>query len=329
MTQKCNRCKVTLDIIKFDINPNKNVPFKMCKICKVKAREYNEDNKEKIQLNKSDSLQNKLRENPNHYHDSYERNKTNILASQKIRRDNATEEKRAKEAKRLKERAERLKKEADEDDTTRFCNYHKKAHPIEEFNGEETSCRAGLKTKRDRRSEKHKRSKKVTMEGMRYCKPCCKEHHIEDFDKDSKGNIFSECRKIRTKKRILDKKYKEDNPVLIKKLSELHGILHMRNRNIYHSLIGCTTNQIWEWFSYVSNNVDTFSKEYETDHFIPQNAFDLEDEVDLYKCYNWKNLQRLEILNNQKKGRKIPSKEEIEERQKMITQFIELHPNMK
>lgn len=82
-----------------------------------------------------------------------------------------------------------------------------------------------------------------------------------------------------------------------------------RNSKVNHTLelLGCSVKQVKE---HLQNKFDeemtwnNYGKYWEIDHIKPCSLFDLSNSEQQLKCFNWKNLQPLEKIQNIKKGNK-------------------------
>jgi len=87
--------------------------------------------------------------------------------------------------------------------------------------------------------------------------------------------------------------------------SNLHSYLR---RNLKHSkqnrtlqYVGCTITFLKKWFEYNFDEHMTWENRgtyWHIDHIKPCSSFDLTQQDDIYKCYNWKNLRPLEKSQN-------------------------------
>lgn len=57
--------------------------------------------------------------------------------------------------------------------------------------------------------------------------------------------------------------------------------------------------------------IDKIDSSYHIDHIIPCSSFDLTNDLEVEKCFNWKNLQILSAIDNMKKSDKIISGGEL------------------
>lgn len=123
------------------------------------------------------------------------------------------------------------------------------------------------------------------------------------------------------------KEWRKNNPDKIRqyKLTEWHknkleNVCRLRIRTVlkgtvkkhYRELIGCDNNFLKQWFKfnfeideYLDLNYDNLGIVWHVDHVIPCNAFNIGDNEQLKKCFNWKNLTPLLKEINLAKSNKI------------------------
>jgi hypothetical protein len=80
----------------------------------------------------------------------------------------------------------------------------------------------------------------------------------------------------------------------------------------YSTLLGCTVNELWDWFNfnfsideYLGFNLENYGTVWEIDHVIPCKKFDLNIEDDVKKCFHWTNLAPVTCKHNKKKNGNI------------------------
>ena len=96
--------------------------------------------------------------------------------------------------------------------------------------------------------------------------------------------------------------------------SNLHGYL---KKNINASkqsttvqYLGCSLEFLKKWFDFNFSSEMNWSNRgvyWHIDHITPCDSFDLEQQSEIYKCYNWTNLRPLEKTENIRKSNKIYS----------------------
>jgi len=77
-------------------------------------------------------------------------------------------------------------------------------------------------------------------------------------------------------------------------------------------LLGCSPNFCRKWLEFQFTEEMTFNnhgKVWHIDHIVPCSRFDLEDEDEQRRCFNWTNLQPLLKYDNWSKGDKLSKKD--------------------
>ena len=189
------------------------------------------------------------------------------------------------------------------------------------------------------------------LKGRRSCKACCnkksreyKKFHkkeISEYNKkyklDNKEKIQEYNKKYnllnRNKiqkrhtqylknKRITDPKYKL-NCVL---RNRIKSFLFGEKRKKTKELLDCNNDFLKDWIEFQFDKKMNFENHgiyWHIDHVIPCNKFDLLITDNQKKCFNWSNLQPLEIKKNLSKKDKI-QKDEILNHNIKVLKFIEL-----
>jgi hypothetical protein len=65
--------------------------------------------------------------------------------------------------------------------------------------------------------------------------------------------------------------------------------------------VGCTVEFLIDWFEYLFDDkmtLENHGKYWHIDHIIPCASFNLKDDEEIYKCYNWSNLRPCEGKEN-------------------------------
>lgn len=91
-------------------------------------------------------------------------------------------------------------------------------------------------------------------------------------------------------------------------------------------LLGCELGQFIDWIEYqfIGNmNWSNHGIIWHVDHVVPCNFFDLTNEYEQLKCFNWTNLQPLECKENISKGSKY-DKIIIMDHQKKLEKYLKL-----
>jgi hypothetical protein len=79
-------------------------------------------------------------------------------------------------------------------------------------------------------------------------------------------------------------------------------------------LIGCTSKFLVAWLEltamaqdYINFDINNYDgEEYNIDHYIPIDAFDLTDPEQQFECFNWRNMRMFKAYDNQVKSNKSP-----------------------
>jgi hypothetical protein len=155
----------------------------------------------------------------------------------------------------------------------------------------------------------------------KFCNNCNTTKDIDQFYFDKNRNNYKstckECKKIYAKnsrKRINEyvKKYKNNNPNIRIKASigsRLSSFVKSQKKS-YTLLkcIGCSYDYLLTWIEfqlYGGMTFDNYGTVWHIDHCNPCNNYNLSDEEELLKCFNWKNLRPLYQEKNLIKGSKI------------------------
>lgn len=101
-------------------------------------------------------------------------------------------------------------------------------------------------------------------------------------------------------KRMTDKKFCLVNAYR----ARLNEVLCKQKRNTYIHYLDCTRDQLLEWiefqFKYTDQNIswETYGKVWVLDHVIPIAFFNLDNEIERSRCFNWYNLRPLYTRDN-------------------------------
>ena len=83
---------------------------------------------------------------------------------------------------------------------------------------------------------------------------------------------------------------------------------NIKKQNVTLILTDCTPIFLKKWLEHQFDSKmswDNYGKYWHIDHVIPCASFDLLDEIEQFKCFNWKNLRPCEAIENVSKGDKI------------------------
>lgn len=217
----------------------------------------------------------------------------------------------------------------------KVCSMCNKENDIFNFNklssssdGYNKVCKACYKIKR-----KPKRNIVIQVNQKKTCYKCNILKDIVEFkttarSKDNHFNICISCIKPRQwnkeKQKLSEKKYIKNNPDKIREKWKIQGrkinrIIRSRlNKRIWdvllkkgqqkndktYNYVGCNIIFLKKWFEYQFQENMTWenSNLWHIDHVTPCSNFDLADEKEQYKCFNWSNLRPCWILENLQKS---------------------------
>lgn len=140
---------------------------------------------------------------------------------------------------------------------------------------------------------------------------------------DNNEVIKQQRKNYRSKPEIIEynkNKSKEYLPIRLKKIKEkrlvnfkfrlsevlrskIHKMLNGKKTS-YKTLIGCDLEQLKKWLEYRFDNKmnwNNYGTYWEIDHIIPINSFSFNTDIEKIICFNWKNLQPLEKIENKQK----------------------------
>lgn len=161
-----------------------------------------------------------------------------------------------------------------------------------------------------------------------FCKECKDKSNRAWEERNPEKSKLSQIKsrtKRKAKKREYDKKYQEkikNNSYrnLVRNLSSCmrNLIIKEYKGSKYEKYLGCTPieakkhlekqfqkGMCWENYGDHRNNG------WEIDHILPISSFDLTKEENIYKCFNYKNIQPLWWYQNQQKYKKVLNEEEL------------------
>lgn len=145
--------------------------------------------------------------------------------------------------------------------------------------------------------------KDIIYSDFKICYKCEKEKHKLEFNIGWKQCI--QCH------REYYTNYFIQNPIQ-KIRKNLNGLLrHYFNKNTKTFIyVNIDQDMLFKWFSFQFEynplyNFDNYGTEWHIDHVFPCSKFNLKEEDEQHKCFNWKNLQPLSGLLNQKKSNRI------------------------
>jgi hypothetical protein len=164
-----------------------------------------------------------------------------------------------------------------------------------------------------------------------YCKKCrdqinkkYSENNKEKIKEISKNYQKNNRERIRSSRKEWIKnnkeKYRESNRNYSKKRRDIdpnYKLLGNLRHRIYLALIngtksqstlkliGCTIDELWNHFEYKFQEgmtKENYGSIWHVDHYVPCNAFNLNNEKEQRRCFNWRNLQPMFASENISKG---------------------------
>ena len=166
--------------------------------------------------------------------------------------------------------------------------------------------------------------KKIAIESLtKHCPKCDKTLNKTEFPSDSKrlDGLYGLCKSC---KALQDKEYKINNPEKIKALNKkrmenphnriahnlrtrLNNVVVRRDQSTIE-YVGITNKELLKWLEFQFDDKmswDNYGAYWQIDHVIPCASFDLTNEGEIYKCFNWTNLRPFEKTENNSKNAKI------------------------
>ena len=143
------------------------------------------------------------------------------------------------------------------------------------------------------------------------CKKCRHEYRIDPASRERHKLLERERRKrsdVKEYRRQYEQQYYSDGYGKLKRKYQgrLHGILHeevFRDCTVVN-FIGCKRELFMEWIEfqfYDDMSWDNFGSLWGIDHTIPIRNFDLSEDEEVKKCYNWINLRPYRLDKNSSK----------------------------
>jgi hypothetical protein len=139
------------------------------------------------------------------------------------------------------------------------------------------------------------------------CTYCGELKPLEEFrkhGKSTKSGYSSYCKKC-----VNDINRQEQNKKKIYSLKSLHTALFItKDQNRYLKNHGCTVKKLKKHIESQFKGGMTWDNygEWQLDHIMPHNSFNLKDRNELLKCMHYTNIQPLWRSENASKGAKIP-----------------------
>lgn len=111
--------------------------------------------------------------------------------------------------------------------------------------------------------------------------------------------------------------------------NRVNKVLNGQKKKKTLELLGCSYNFLKDWIEFQFEEDMTFQNHGEIwhiDHIIPCHSFDLTDDNERIKCFNWSNLQPMYSKENLSKKATV-KKSEILQNEKNITKFLKIKKN--
>ena len=158
--------------------------------------------------------------------------------------------------------------------------------------------------------------------GEHVCNTCQKEN-LYKWRENNQDQFKSICDKYRSKdsSKVLANAYKRDTYNNdIQEKTRRNNRLHLRtyvfkeddpSHKKFKPIIGCTRTHMRDWLEYnfkPDMTWDNYGATWNLDHVKPCSSFDLTDEDQLYKCFNWKNTMPIYCKQNLEKFNKVDDK---------------------
>ncbi len=208
----------------------------------------------------------------------------------------------------------------EEKDINNF-SWHTKAKQIKRAQCKACSSEYGKKYRYNRKiSIKYEENKKL-IPALKTCNRCQKEQEITNFYyKEERQNYHTICkfcllgdRKNRKEEiRQYIKLYRKKPEIKLRHnlQTRLYDLVKTENKssNTLKKYIGCSYNFFLEWIErqfYDGMTMKNYGKVWHIDHCTPCSDFDFNNEKEIKKCFNWKNLRPLLKVKNLSKKDKI------------------------
>ena len=139
-------------------------------------------------------------------------------------------------------------------------------------------------------------------------------------EKEKIKQYYINKKKIEIRNKYYNKKIHEDVMFRILNNISRRTYIYLKNNNIklksnYQKLLGCTTDEYKEYLSALFKENMNFNNygEWEIDHIKPISLFNLNNKIELEKCFNYKNTQPLWKTDNRRKYNKYDKVVKFEE----------------
>ena len=138
------------------------------------------------------------------------------------------------------------------------------------------------------------------------CKDCRKKYNNEYF-KNNYNDLRKYQNEYRKQKRVSNPEFKLASN-LRTRLNEAFKAQDVSKNNKTFELISCSQKFLKDWIEnqlYGDMNIENYGIDFVLDHTVPIASFNLFNEDELRKCFNWKNLRPMRPKENISKGSKV------------------------
>ena len=182
------------------------------------------------------------------------------------------------------------------------------------------------------------------MNEFKHCMKCGELKNLSEFYfNKTHQKYFSQCKVCYIARQL---NYYQDNRIAIhqqvktryhndpnfKAISNSRSRLHtaLNRQNATKSIttikaIGCTIEFLTAWLEFTKMFYCPNSIKTEIDHLRPLSHYDLNDSEELLDVENWRNLRRIDVLDNRRKSGRFPTDDELTTQQKLIYQFLKIN----
>jgi hypothetical protein len=175
---------------------------------------------------------------------------------------------------------------------------------------------------------------------VKHCPKCDTTKIKNDFPSDIArlDGLYGLCRRCKSKQ---NKTYKVNNKEKVNALDKKRlenpqeKIIHNLRTRLRHLVkrkneptleyLGISSGEYKKWIEYQFDDVmtwDNYGSYWHMDHVVPCNSFNLENEEEIFECFNWTNLRPLNATKNMSKNNKI-LEDEIKTHKLIVTQYLQ------
>jgi uncharacterized protein (DUF983 family) len=192
------------------------------------------------------------------------------------------------------------------DPDKKICSVCNETKYKNEFIKDRNICKSCKKKISRKNYLKDSKSHLESLDQVKTCIKCGKEKKIKDFSISK--NMCIKCKTTYT-----NEKMKNDPAFKIRcnLASRLRSALRSQDVKKQHTtmvLTDCTRAFLKNWFEHQFNSNmtwDNYGLYWHIDHVIPCSSFNLLDEKEQFKCFNWKNLRPCKSMENLSKNNKV------------------------